>query len=820
MLGLAELPATAGAPPPARAVCAHCGLDVPSASAAEEGSDAQPQFCCGGCRAAHALLQASGLDAFYTLPDRVATPVAETTRTYDELDHPDFQELQVRADAGGLSHVQLVVEGVQCASCVWLVERLPLVVPDVVHAELDVRRAVVTLSWNARAVPLSRIARALATLGYPPQPVRHRAAEEARRREERAVLVRVGVAAALAINVMLAAVATYAGAFAGGLEGQFDRYFRWLSLALAATSVLGPGQVFFRGAWSALRTRSLHLDLPVAIALAAGLAGGGVNTVRGQGPVYFDAIAILVFLLLVGRFLQQRWQRAALDASELLLSVTPNVCRVVGGDGASHETPVSTLVPGVLLDVRAGETFAADGVVEAGASTANLAWLTGESQPVRVEVGHEVLAGTLNVSAPVRVRVSRAGEQTRVARVLRQAEESARRRAPVVLLANRLAGVFVGVVLVLAAATFILWLPRDAGAGLNHAIALLVVTCPCALAMATPLTVTVALGRAARRGIVVRGGDVLQQLADRRGGRVFLDKTGTVTEGSLALASWSGPEWAKPYVLALEDGSLHPVAHALRSAWPEVPPARAGQMRHVAGGGVCGVIDGRQVVVGSAAFVRSAGLQGTKEFEIEDSMELTTAWVAVDDVLVGRAEFGDPVRPDSALAVKELRARGWRPMLLTGDNAGVARRVAVQAGLGGDEVVSEATPEVKQRVVEDARGAGTVVMVGDGVNDLAALAAAQVGIAVQGGAEAALASSDAYLTSPGIAAVVELVDGARRTMRAVRRNIAFSIAYNAVAIALAVSGRLSPVAAAILMPLSSITVLAGAWYSTTFRAPR
>lgn len=801
--------------PRASLSCAHCRLPV-DGEASHEG---EAVFCCAGCHTAWTLLHDHGLDGYYSLPQRRELAVTAGHRSFEEFDHETFHALHVHPVTGGTLRTRLIVEGVHCASCVWLVERVPMLVPGVVRAELQVRRSEVVIEWDPALTRLSQVARTLASLGYPPHPGHGVSRDDVRRTEERAALVRIGIAGAIAVNVMLAALAMYSGWFGEGLDAPFERFFRWLSLALVIPAILGPGRVFFRGAWAAVRTRTLHLDLPIAIALGSGFVRGAINTVTGTGPVYLDGIAILIFLLLVGRYLQQRWQRAATDASELLHSLTPHGCRVIDGESIS-ELPARAIVPGMLLDVRAGDTLAADGLIERGETTLNTAWLTGESRPVSARPGDTVLAGTLNLTSPIAVRVTKAGEQTRVAQVLRQVEESAQHRAPVVLLANRLAGWFVGVVLLLAFVTWALWVPRNPDAALDHAIALLIVTCPCALAMATPLSVTVALGRAARRGILVKGGDALQVLAGQ--GTLMLDKTGTITSGESALVHWSGPDWVKPFVLGLEAGSLHPVAEGFRRAWPEVSPSVDVFAEHVHGGGITGMVDGHTCILGSPRFVSSRvtidALPADVTWAISpESNAVTPVWIAVDGTVVATAGFGDPVRPDATAAISALTERGWNVQMLSGDAPEVCHAVATTVGIRTADVFAQSTPEGKREQVAAALKSRPVAMVGDGVNDTAAMATATLGIAVQGGAEAALASSDVYLTTAGLSPVVELVDGARRTMRVVKRNIAFSLAYNVLGVGLAMTGYLDPVVAAIMMPLSSLTVVGGAWYGRTFQ---
>ena len=798
--------------PPDRAgattACAHCGLPVPAALLRPDGQHA---FCCGGCATAYAIIHEGGLDRYYDLPERRSAAVAPSGKSFEEFDHPAFHALYVRVRPDGTAETELYLDGVHCASCVWLVERVPLLVPGVLRAELEVGRALAHIAWNPATTSLSSIARFLDTLGYRPHPFRAQRVEERRRAEDRTAMLRIGVAGALAGNVMMLAVALYSGWFAG-MEPAFVRYFRWLSLLLTAPVLIWPGRVFFQGALASFRTRRLHMDLPIAIALGAGFVRGTMNTVTDTGPIYFDGVAMLVFLLLVGRFLQQRAQRAATDATSLLHGLTPSVARIVEGD-AIREVPAEALMPGVVVEVRAGETFPADGTIAEGESRVDLSLLTGESRPVATLPGSKVWAGTVNLAAAVRLTVTQSGEESRVGRLVREVAAGASRRARIVLLADRLAGWFVAVVLVLAALTWWYWRGTSPEAALDNAIALLIVTCPCALALATPLAVTVSIGRAARRGILIRGGDALEALA--RPATIYLDKTGTLTEGRYRMTAWSGPEWARPLVVALERHSSHPVAAGFLKAWPHLDAPMAAAVRQTLGGGIEGRVAGRAVVVGSPVFV-GARASGAPPAADRTSAADTPVWVAVDGAVVAAASFGDPLRSEAPGVIGRLRQRGWSVHLLSGDARDVVQVVAGQVGVGGADWQGEVTPEGKLEEVERAAQHGAVVMVGDGVNDAAAMARATVGVAVRGGAEASLAVADVYLSRPGLAALDELVEGSERTLRVIRRNVAMSLVYNVAGAARARGGWINPLRAAILMPASSITVVLASWRSRTF----
>ncbi len=806
-MSLAELAVAPGRAGREEASCAHCGLPVPAQWG--RGGDG-PQFCCSGCLAAHRILSECGLDGFYALPDRRGVPVEPSRKGFEEFDHPAFQALYVRPTATGLRETSLLLEGVRCASCVWLVERLPLAVPGFAAAELDVVRSRVRLVWAGADAQLSDAARFLDSLGYPPHPDRGLSMESLRRKEGRAMLARIGIAGAIAGNVMMIALAMYSGWF-GGIDAAHEQFFRWVSLLMVTPAVFGPGLVFFRGALGSLRARTLHMDVPVAVAIGAGYLRGAVNTFLGHGPIYFDGVAALIFLLLVGRFLQMHAQRGATDSAELLHSLAPSTARIVDEAG-TRDVPSEALLPGMQVEVRPGETLPADGTVLLGSSALDQSLLSGEPRPVSAGPGSLVYAGTVNRTSTLRVLVERAGESSRVGGIMAQVEQASRRRAPVALMADRMAGLFVAVVLGLAVLTAVGWLRASPDRAIDNAIALLIVTCPCALALATPLAVTVGIGQAARAGLLIKGGSALETLA--RGGVMFLDKTGTVTEGVIRLARWEGPEWVKPLVVAVERESNHPVASGFCEAWPAVAPAAAAEVRHEAGGGIEAWIGGRCVRVGSPVFAGD-DFQG-----VAAGADLTPVSISVDGEVVARASFRDRIRPEAREAIFMLREMGWRVRLLSGDHPEVVREIGARLGIGPEDCTGGASPEDKLSVIERERARGPVVMVGDGVNDAAAIAGASVGVGVRGGAEACLSAADVFLARPGLHPLVELVRGSRSTLGVIHRNILFSIGYNVLGAGLAMTGVIDPLIAAVLMPVSSLTVVLASWRSRSFREAR
>ncbi|HMN41097.1 MAG TPA: heavy metal translocating P-type ATPase [Phycisphaerales bacterium] len=799
---------------PSQTACSHCRLPVPT-GLVREGDG--PQFCCHGCETSFSVIQSCGLGAYYRLLERSdAEPVAAkvTKRAYAEFDDPTFHSLYCRPLPGGLLHIDLLLEGVHCGACVWLLEKLPLVVPGVAEARVDLRRAAVAVTFSPAQVRLSRVGRALDSLGYPAHPARGPAAREARRAEDRRMLVRTAVAGACAGNIMLLFFALYAGLFEG-MEHAHEQLFRWVAMALNTLCLAWPGLVFARSALAAIRTRTIHLDVPIALGLYLGGAWGIWKTIAGSGDIYFDSISALVFFLLVGRYIQQRQQRSAADAVELLFSVSPTVARRVGDDGSVSDVPTEALVPGDIVEIRPGDSAPGDGRIVSGESRLDLSVLTGESRPVPARDGDPIAAGSVNLSSVLRARVECTGESTRIGRLMRMVEEASQRRAAIVRLADRWGRWLLWALLALAALTLALWWHAGATVAIDHAAALLIATCPCGLGLATPMAMSIAIGRAARRGILVKGGDALQSLsAPGPRATIVLDKTGTVTFGRLSLVAWHGDDAARPLVGALEAHSSHPAAIALHrdladDATADLPVEQS--VQHT-GAGIEGLVAGTHVAVGTRALLSSLGctfdpvLDNRAEEVIRrgDSPVL----IALDRRCVALAALGDPIRPDATACIRELRALGWRVEMLSGDHPDITASVGRSIGLDPADCRGGTTPEAKLAAIRELSTRGPVVMVGDGVNDAAALAAATVGVAVRGGAEASLTAADVSLSREGLSPLVELFHGARQTMRTIHWTIAASLVYNALAASLAIAGLISPLLAAFIMPASSLTVVA------------
>ncbi|MDQ1674544.1 MAG: P-type Cu+ transporter, partial [Frankiaceae bacterium] len=648
--------------------------------------------------------------------------------------------------------------------------------------------------------------------------------DEDRATEDTAWPWRLLVSAVLSVPVVVLAMVT---------PWQFDGW-QWVSLALAAPVVTWGAWPFHRAAAVNLRHGAATMDTLVSMGVLAAvgwslyaLVFGDAGTIgmrhgfdftvardEGYRALYLEVAAGVTTFLLAGRYAEARSKRRAGAALRALLALGAKDVGVVR-DGREQRIPLDRLVVGDVFVVRPGEKVATDGVVVDGTSAVDESLLTGESVPVEVGPGSAVVGATVNVGGRLAVRATRIGADTQLAQLARLVEQAQNGKAEVQRLADRVSSVFVPVVLVLALATLIGWLALsgDTAAAFTAAVAVLIVACPCALGLATPTALMVGTGRGAQLGIVLRGPEVLE--ATRAVDTVVLDKTGTVTTGRMALGDVVAvPGWDRSEILRLaaaaEAGSEHPIARAIVEGGGVTTQPVVRSFAASAGLGVQADVDGREVLVGRPSLLAERGVPVDPALDAArraaEADGRTVVLVAVDGKAAGLLTVADEVKPTSAAAVDRLRALGLRPVLLTGDNATVARRVAAEVGI--DEVVAEVLPAEKVAVVARLQAEGRrVAMVGDGVNDAAALAQADLGLAIGTGSDVAIEASDLTLVSGDLRVAADAVRLARRTLATIRGNLVWAFGYNVAAIPLAAAGLLNPMIAGGAMALSSVFVV-------------
>ncbi len=812
--------------------CRHCGLPLPPSDHAVTEEHA---FCCAGCKTAFALISSEGLNEYYALRQRFADGKTQAVSpelidaSFIDLDAPRFWEHHVLRLPDGSAQVVLRLQGIHCAACVWLLERLPQIEHAIIDSRVNLPKATIQLTWRPDMMPLSAVASTIGHLGYKVVPLVNSKREREQRQVLRKQLIQIAIAGACSGNVMLLAIAIYCGQWTG-MAVEHLQLLRLASTVVGLVSLLGPGAVFFRGAWAAIRARTSHMDLPIALGLGVGAVSGAWNTLTGSGELYYDSLSMLVFFLLIGRALQSWQQRSACESVDLLQQLTPAIAVRVR-DGQLETIAIDDVNAGDTLEVRSGQTMPVDGTVVYGSSEVDTSLLTGESKLQTIRVGSQVIAGTLNRTCTVRVRADRVGAQTRLAKLLDSIERAGISKAPVVQWADRISGIFVTVVLCLAVVVGVSWWFYDRSVWNERVIAVLIVACPCALGLATPLSIAVALGRSARQGILIKGGDTLQRLSTT--GILVLDKTGTLTTGHVTIHEWFGSTDALRYAAALESQSNHPVAQAVMRYFESHPTllkdrdARVASDRNIRtsntwqqvsnltthmGSGVSGYIDEHQVLVGNLELLNASSISMKAEIQRRYDhilkQGLSPLLVAVDGEVQAIAAVGDDIRPEARRVISQMEQRGWQVHILSGDHGDIVAKVGNRLGLKSDRCRGNVSPEGKLQAIRVFQSRGLpVMMVGDGVNDAAALAAADVGIAVRGGAEASMQAADVYLSSGSLEGILTTIDLSRRALRVIRRNSSASLIYNITSVTLAAIGWLHPLAAALLMPASSLTVV-------------
>jgi Cu2+-exporting ATPase len=766
--------------PQARAqdVCAHCGESL-------RGVAGDAAFCCSGCASAHAIIGAAGLGSFYRkLEDaRAHRPVPL------ETDFAGFAQ-----EVGpGLFSLDLLIDGLDCAACVWLIESLLARNPAIVAARVNLSTRRLVLRWHGTADDANGHAGLVAALGYRPAPYRALAAAARDDAETRDLVRCLAVAGFAAANVMLLSVAVWSGH--DGSMGEATRtLFHWLSAVIALPAVAYAGRPFFRSARSALRAGRTNMDVPISIGVVLASAVSLHETWVGAEHAFFDSAITLLFFLLIGRTLDRYARGRARRTVQALLALSAGSAHVLRADGSTAACRIDSLVPGDVLLVAAGDRLGADGTVIEGHSLLDASLISGESLPVAVAPGARVVAGMINLGAPLHVKVTASGERTVLAEIVRLVEASEHGRSRFVALADRVARAYAPVVHLTALLTFLGWIVLGGLAwdgALVIATAVLIITCPCALALAVPVVQVVATMRLMRSGVLLLSPTALERLAHID--HVVFDKTGTLTLGRPELVDPPDRE-SLALAASLAANSRHPLAKALHRAVPETMAAD-GVTEHAGLGLEMGTTR-----LGSSRFC------GVPDAPQDGRSEL---WLARPGRPAVRFAFADRLRPDAAAVIAELKRHGLGVELLSGDRAHAVARVAGDCGLA--DWRAEVSPVGKaERLAELARAGRRALMVGDGLNDSPALAAAHASISPATASEATQNAADAVFQGDGLAAVLEILTVARRAERAMRQNLAVALLYNLAAVPLAIAGVVTPLIAAVAMSSSSLLVIGNA----------
>lgn len=769
--------------------CAHCGSALPA--------NATDGFCCAGCAAACAIIGGLGLEAFYKR--RILDPTVRPLKP-EEDGGIDYARHAVTDERSGVSTLHLMVDGLQCAACVWLIEAVLAREPSVIEGRVNMTTRRLRLRWNGSAAEALTFVRKLAALGFRLMPYDPQKLASASAKCERDLLSAMAIAGFAAGNVMLLSVSVWSGI---GEMGTATRdLMHWLSALIAMPAIAYAGRPFFRSALAALRVRRTNMDVPVSIGILLAVTMSLLQTIHSQADAYFDSAITLVFFLLIGRFLDARARGKARSAAEQLVALTASDVRVVRPDGTLESRLAETVKPGEIVQVAAGERIGIDGHVVNGISEVDASLVTGESLPQPAGGGAPVFTGMINLAAPLRIQATAVGEATLLAEIVRLMEAAEQGRAHYVALADRVARFYAPVVHSLAILTFLVWkfgigVPWQTA--LLYAIAVLIITCPCALALAVPVVQVIASGRLLRQGILLKSATALERLVQID--TVVLDKTGTLTLGRAELLQ-SDRIYADDLKLAasLAAASRHPLARALCRVAPAVVAAN-GVVESMGQGLSLETPEG-EVLLGSRSFCAAGG-------EVARTLAGPELWLVRPGRAPVRFAFTDRLREDATETVAALRAAGLRIELLSGDRASTVAATARATGI--EDWRAEMTPAEKYAHIAALRAQGhKVAMVGDGLNDAAALSMADVSLSPTSAADISQTAADVVFQGARLGPVLEAIQLARRSERIVRQNLAFALGYNLLVVPLALLGTVTPLIAAAAMSSSSILVIGNA----------
>lgn len=795
-------------------LCYHCGLPAPErVDLYVQIEKTSRPMCCRGCQAVAQAIVDNGLVDYYR--SRTAMPESGQEILPSEIkklalyDHPDIQRSFV-IDAGEHSkEAVLILEGITCAACVWLNERHLKQLAGVQSVEVNYANHRARVAWDERQIELSRILQEIQLLGYNAHPYSAWQADQVRKTQRKKDLQRIAIAGIAAAQVMMLAVALYAGAWYG-IDINARRLLRWFSLLLTLPVVSFAAWPFYRSTWSAIKSRHLNMDVPVSIAIVSAFAGSVWVTFTGGAQVYYDTISMFTLFLLVTRLLESGAREKSIESAENLLKLQPAMATRIR-DGRQEYIAVLDLQQGDHVLAKAGEVIAADGLIVDGMSTVDESLLTGESRAVPKQSGDTVIAGSMNLEGPLTLQVTGIGENTVLAGIVRLVDKAQAEKPRIAQLADRVAVWFTLGLLVFALLTGLIWLKIDAGRAFEIVLSVLVVTCPCALSLAVPAALAAAGSNLIKRGILVTRGHALETLS--RVTYLVFDKTGTLTIGKPrieaveVLASVSA-DWCAAVAASLEQASEHPLAHAfVRYGKIERLPAVT-NARNVPGHGVSGEISATAHTLGNRKFANL----GTEADEIRIQAlypAATLVWLCDTKRALAVFVLSDPLRADAKSAIAAIQARNVKVSILSGDSDAAVAYAAAELGVA--QFHSQQKPQDKLAFLQSLQAKGeTVAMVGDGINDAPVLAGAQVSFAMGTGTDVASQSSDIVLLSSKLSDVDVALAAGKSTLQVMHQNLWWAAIYNIVALPFAAMGYISPWLAALGMSLSSLIVVLNA----------
>ncbi|MBI5892384.1 MAG: heavy metal translocating P-type ATPase [Deltaproteobacteria bacterium] len=803
-------------------ICYHCGQEIPSGNGIKSSiNNKDLVFCCNGCKAVCSYIYDAGMGAYYEKRD--VMPIAPP----DDIEIKDFNasfaDDRVVKGHGDIKEASLIVDGIHCAACVWLIEKALKKANGILDARVNMTTNRLSVKWDKNIVSLGDIAKKIFSIGYKAHPYNPQMLEASIKNKNNDLLFRMAFAGFGAGNIMMIAAALYAGYFSGIEEG-YKNLFHWTCLFLATPVVFYSGFPFIKGAYRGVANRAVNMDLPITIGILVTYIYSFVVTIAGIGEVYFDSVTMFIFFILIGRYLESTSRQRAFSATERLINLSARNAVVIR-DNKKISVPIQDVKVNDLIEIKPGDKIPVDGVVIDGGANVDESMLTGESMPVKKSAGSSVTGATINMDGNIVFRATRVGDDTVLSQIIRLIEDAGSAKTRIQKLADNIAGYFIFVILLTALGAYLYWQPYSQIQAILTAVTILIITCPCALALATPAAVIIGTGYAAKNGMLFKNGDVMEiaakalQLASNGAAHIVLDKTGVITQGKMGIdraVSFSdkfSPDAIIQLAASVERFSEHPIAKAINeeAKKKKISAVHAYDFIANAGQGVFAKTDIGGIRIGRLSFVSEKVDAGHK---MQDTK--TTVYCSLNNSVIGAIVLSDIIRKEAKAAIKDLKDMGLNITLLTGDSQSAAMDAAKQVGI--DNVIANCLPHEKDDFIKELKKNGeTVIMVGDGINDAIAMTRADVGIAIGSASDVSIEAADIIFINNSLNSIPEILRLSKKTFSAMKQNLFLSFLYNAVVIPLAFMGYIIPMVGAVAMPLSSLIVIGNSMRIAKYR---
>ena len=803
-------------------VCFHCG------EAIADGIDINLMYqgkrvsmCCYGCESVCSTIIESGLDDYYQHRESYSSTarplIPEELEKLSVFNNQTLQQKWLEQESSSEQHktMNLVLEGIVCPACAWLNEKTLAALPGMLECTVNYTNNRASIRWDDDQLQLDTILKTIRSIGYEAWPYKPETEALVSEKERRAQLWRLGLCGILGMQVMMISIALYFGDYTG-IDAEYRQLFAWLNLAFTTPVLLISGAPFLQGAIRDIQHRRLGMDVPVSLGLLSAYSASVWSTASAHGEIYYDSVVMFIFLLSLSRYLEFMQRRKAIqeitDDNELIPATATQIRTTDDGSSREHYVAVVELQAGDVIRVKAGETIPADGIITRGNCHVDESLLSGESLPVYKGMNDTVVAGSTNTDSPIEIQVQQTGDETVLASIHRLIEEAQAHKPRVIDRLNYIASWFIGFVIVIAGMTAAYYLNTRPEHWLEIVISVLVVTCPCALSMAIPLTHAATLARLLKRGVLLKNPDVLSTLNSID--TVIFDKTGTLTQANIQLDSINtyahlDQHQCLQLAAALECSSEHPLARAITQANKETANYLINNVQNYPGKGISADINGVSCSIGSQAFIDSCLPTDAVLEPDENKAEQMTIYLAQEETLLAAFYFSDTLKDDALNTLQRLQAAGLDIHLLSGDRQATTTALARELNItqaSGEMLPEDKLKRVKQLQAQQHR----VLMIGDGINDAPVLSQADVSIAMGSGADIARMNSDMILLNKNLATIVELLDISRKNQRIIKQSLSWAIAYNLCALPLAMAAFLLPWMAAIGMSLSSLLVVLNA----------